>query len=386
MRMDGKVMEENRRITIIQIDEIRWYNVGAWYAVNLSRGLAEMGHRVIFISGKGLPPGEKAREAGLEVMDDFSFSPSRFPHEARGLARIINKTGARLICAHRAGSMNLALMARMLERENNAAVVRARFDARPVKTGRLNGAIYRLIDGVLSPNSETARRHVVGLGMPPEKVRVLPGGVDTELFRPVGEADKVRLNLGVPAESPLVGIVGRLDHVKGHEHFLRAAAQAAEKIPDARFAIIGKQVNITVARLKKLAQELNISHKLVFVSSEVEVNKLVAALDVGVVASTGSEALSRVALEYMACAVPVVATRVGGLPETVENGVTGLTVPPADAVAMAEAIRRLLTDKATARKMGEAGRKRAVELYSRPELARRAGKFFMEIINRRAKQ
>jgi len=377
-------MEGNSRITILQVDEIRWFNIGAWYAVNLSVGLAELGHRVIFISKKGAPPGQRAREAGLEVIDDFSFSTCGFPRDAGKLARIIRETGPRLICAHRAPGMNLALLARKLERNHNPAVIRARFDTRPVKTGRLNRAIYRLVNGVLAPNSDTADRHVTGLEMPPEKVRVMPGGVDTRTFRPVDSTGDIKNEFGIPSDSPLVGVVGRLDHVKGHEHFLKAAAQLARRIPSARFAIIGKEVNITVARLKKLAERLNISDRLVFVSSEIEINRLVAALDVGVVSSTGSEALSRVALEYMACGVPVVATRVGGLPETVEEDVTGLIVPPADAGAMAEAVYRVLADASTARKMGEEGRRRAVKLYSRAALAESADKFFMEIINRGA--
>ncbi len=378
-------MEENRRITILQVDEIRWYNIGAWYAVNLSVGLAELGRRVIFISGKDKPPGAKARNAGLEVIDDFSFAPSRFPGEVRKLARVINETGARVVCAHRAGSMNLALMARMLERKTNPALVRARFDTRPVKTGRLNREIYNLTDGVLVPNSEIADRHVAGLGMPAEKVRLMPGGVDTQLFQPIDSKAEIKRELGVPEEAPLVGMVGRLDHVKGHEHFLEAASMVAEKMPDARFVIVGEEINITVARLKKLADKLNIPDKLVFVNSRIEINRLVAALDVGVVSSTGSEALSRVALEYMACGVPVVATRVGGLPEMVENETVGLTVPPANPGAMADAVQRMLEDPDDARKMGGEGRRRAVELYSREALARKAEKFFTEIINRRVR-
>ncbi len=377
-------MENTRKISILQIDEIRWFNVGAWYAVSLSRGLVELGRRVVFVAKGDLPPAVAAREAGLETRSDFTFSTWRLVAESRKLAELAQEVKADVICAHRAWSMNVAIGARMMLPAPGPVIVRARIDIRPIKSGAGNRFIYRrMVDGVVTPNSVSAARHEEAMGIPPERIKTIPGGVDTEIFKPGDSTRVVWEEWGVPTSALLVGLVARLDHVKGHGHFLKAAALVNKEFPQAYFAIIGEETNVKVADLEREAEKLGIRSKVVFVGRRSDVHRCTAALDIGVIASTGSEALSRVALEYMSCELPVVATSVGGIPDVVEDSKTGLVVPPANPAAMADAIKKLIKRQEAAKSMGIEGRKRAESLYSRKALASKTADFYLELIERR---
>jgi len=380
-------MGKSGNIRIIQIDEIRWHNVGAWYAVSLSRGMAELGHEVFFIGKDDLPPVVMAREAGLTVRNDFKFNALRFISESRKLANIAKEFQADVICAHRAWGMNMALAARAMLPKPGPVMVRTRVDARAVKAGLGNRFLYRdMVDGVVVTDGRSLFRYKQDLGMLPERIRLLPGGVNTEAFKPDESARKIREEWGVPPDAPLIGLVARIDYVKGHRHFLEAASEVTKKIPTAYFAIIGEEVNVKISDLKRMANELRIFDRVIFIGFRQDIPRCVAALDIGVISSTGSEALSRVALEYMACALPVVATTVGGIPDIVEDGTVGYMVPPGDSGKMAEAIIKLIEQPDMAKRMGQEGRNRAVNIYSRKEVARETINFYLELIERRVKK
>lgn len=374
-------MANDRKLGIVSIDEIRWYNVGAWFAVMQARGLAELGHRAVFIAKTGLPPGIEARKMGLHVHDDFSFGAVKFIDEARKLARIAKELQAEVICAHRAGGMNLAIAARSLLPHPKPIIVRARYDARPVKSGLAAKYQYRnIIHGVMVPNKQCASMHINNLNMPEDRVRVVHGGVDVDLFRPDKSARAVREELRIPLDSPLIGLVARLDIVKGHNHFLQAAALISNDFPEARFAVIGKEINIKTEDLKILSKRLGIEKNVIFIGERPDVNRIVAALDVGVVSSVGSEALSRVLLEYMACGIPAVATKVGGIPDVLEDEKAGYLVAPENTAEMANAVKKILGDRDAAAAMGREGRRLAESIYSIKSVANKSLEFFQYLI------
>ena len=343
-----------------------------------------MGHKAVFVAKGNLPPGVKAREAGVDVRNDFTFSPLKLITEARRLADIFREIDANVVCAQRAAGMNLALAARGLMRGPGPAIVRARIDTRPVRSGFANRRIYgKMVDGVAAANRACASRHIDALGMEKNRVRVLIGGVDVAFFKPDETARELKTEWGVPVDAPLVGMVARLDFVKGQDDFIDMAALVARDFPEARFALIGKEINVKVNNLKERAASRGVGDRVFFVGERPDINRCVASLDVGVVASTGSEALSRVALEYMACGVPVVGTEVGGIPDVIEDGVVGRMVPPARPEKMADAIKEILGNPDDASRMGAGGRKRTVDLYSREKFAEATVEFYKELIESR---
>lgn len=213
---------------------------------------------------------------------------------------------------------------------------------------------------------------LIAAGVDPERVVVIPNGVDLDRFRLDTPPAPVRGELGLPRDLPLVGIFARLAPWKGHPVFLEAAARLVASGASAHFLIVGDAAFDDPSYgegLMDLARERGLSGRAHFLGYRADVPALMAATDVVVHASVLPEPLGLTPLEAMALGKAVVAVGVGGPRETVEPGRTGLLVPPEDPGAMADAIARLLADPASARRMALAGRRRVEEGYNQARLA-----------------
>lgn len=194
-------------------------------------------------------------------------------------------------------------------------------------------------------------------------------GIETDLFHP-GEAAALRGALGVSPAQTLVGIVCRLDVWKGVDVFIDAAAKVARDHPDVRFVVVGGPVSGLedyAATLRTHARTCGLESVLTWTDwtyGPTDMPEVHRAIDILVLASSQPEPFGLVVVEGMATARPVIATAHGGPCELIEDGVTGLLVPPGDADALAGAIRTLITDRARAHAMGVAGRLRADSHYS----------------------
>lgn len=211
--------------------------------------------------------------------------------------------------------------------------------------------------------SEAVRQRLVER-MDRERIRVIYNGEELERFSEASGAT-IRRELGDGAEY-LVGMVARLTDEKDYETFLRAARKISEKKPGTRFLIVGEDPTPDGKRrryLEALAAELGLQKKVIFTGQREDVPAVMAGLDL-LVHCAHQEGFGRVLVEAMAAATPVVATRVGGIPEVVEEGETGLLVPPGDAEGTAEATVALLEDAGRRKEMGLAGQRRVRERFS----------------------
>jgi glycosyltransferase involved in cell wall biosynthesis len=237
-------------------------------------------------------------------------------------------------------------------------------------TTRLLSVTERVRDDLLARRIGTA-----------ERFEVVTLGLDLERFE---RADRLRGELrgelGVEADAPLVGIVARLVPVKAHELFLAAAVKVAAAIPACRFLVVGDGERR--AELEALAQSLGLAGRVIFMGWRADLDRVYADLDV--VALTSKNEGSPVALiEGMAAGRPVVSTRVGGVPNVVEDGVTGLLVADGDADGMAAAIRRVLEEPDMARRLGAAARETIVARYAAPRLLRDIDRLYVRLLAER---
>jgi glycosyltransferase involved in cell wall biosynthesis len=176
---------------------------------------------------------------------------------------------------------------------------------------------------------------------------------------------QLRAELGIPADVPLVGIVARLVPIKAHEVFLRAAAILAAREAGARFLIVGDGERR--AELEALSTNLGLGRSVEFLGWRPDLDRVYADLDLVVLCSR-NEGLPVALIEAQAAGRPVVATRVGGVPDLVVSGDTGLLVPPDDPDALARAIQSLLDDVEMRDRLGKAGRRRVVPAYNAERL------------------
>lgn len=192
----------------------------------------------------------------------------------------------------------------------------------------------------------------------------VPNGVDTRLYRPAPVNWNTHQELRRNA-SHVVLIIGHLSDVKGYPTFLHAAARIAAQLPDCLFLALGGETTGPgpLERYERLARELGLSDRVRFLGFRSDVADVMRAADIIVLPSL-SEGLPLVILEAMACAKPVVATPVGGIPEALIDEETGLLVPPNESEALAKAVLRVLNNRHLARRMAINGRRRAEAYFS----------------------
>ena len=212
------------------------------------------------------------------------------------------------------------------------------------------GALRHVLDRALDPVTDAyfGVAHaqvpyiVEQLGLPERKVRIIHNGVDTEAMRV--EDTSVRHELGLDDEHQLVGTLAALRPEKDLETFLHAAALVSGHRPLARFLVVGDGPRRTT--LENLARELGLEHRVVFMGQRTDVAAVLSAMDVFVLTSYTVECFPMALLEAMACSTAAVCTAVGGIPELVDEGVTGYLVPPKDPEALAERLAELLRSPA----------------------------------------
>lgn len=199
------------------------------------------------------------------------------------------------------------------------------------------------------------------VGIAGQRIQVVYNGVQPLSRCTDGEILHCKADLGIPTGDQVVGLVGSLYPVKGHRFLLEAVPDLLKRFPQTTFLIIGRgELEVT---LKSQAQELGIDKKVLFLGLREDVSRLLSIMDVFVQPSL-SEGLSMAILEAMMAAKPIVATDVGGNPELVIQGETGLLAKPQDSNALAECLRKFLQDRSMAKSFGAAGRERAVQLFS----------------------
>ncbi|HEV8335219.1 MAG TPA: GT4 family glycosyltransferase PelF [Candidatus Polarisedimenticolia bacterium] len=226
-------------------------------------------------------------------------------------------------------------------------------------------------------NSETGKAFTAEhFRVPPERIKVIPNGVDAARFTPPLFPAAIRPELGIPPGAPLVGLIGRITAQKRVDIFLEAARRVSEKLPGARFLIVGKGELMEAMRRK--TSQLGLDDLAIFTGGRDDVPDLLAALDLLVLCSD-DEGLPNVILEAMAARKPVVATDVGACRELVAEGVTGHLVARRDSEALAAAILRVLLLPDRGRAIGEAGHRRAVGEFGVDAMAAKFRDLFQEV-------
>lgn len=212
---------------------------------------------------------------------------------------------------------------------------------------------------------------------PLEKIVVIPNGIGTPA--PPAGADRTEA-LRLSADDRVVGTITRLVWKRGHEELLKAAALIARAEPAAKLLVVGD--GPLRRSLEEQARGLGLNGGVRFLGAIPQAARLLPHFDVFVLSSVW-EGMSNGLLEAMAAGRPVVATRVGGNPEVIVDGETGLLVPPKNPQALAEAVLRLLRDRELARRLGEAARRRVESEFTLEQMVQRLEALYDDLLARR---
>jgi len=323
---------------------VRWWNANAYYAISLAEALSKLGHKIYVAGDPGYPPTIKAKEAGLETIEIrfASFNPLILLKDWYKLFSFVKEKNIDLIHAHRSEDHLLnAFIAKKLK----IPLLRTLGDVRPPKDNYINRWLhFKATDYHISSSESNLTRYYSTWPDFKPNCSVIPGGIRSEEIFKIEENQELHKQFDLPEDSKVVGIIARLSPVKDHATFIMAASLVLENIPEAVFLISGIEVEITRNDLKALSESVNLNSNILILDRHEPVNELLSVLDVGVIASKGSEVISRVAMEYLATGVPVVATDVNVLPEIIENERNGFIVPSENPYEMSEAIVKILQD------------------------------------------
>ena len=223
---------------------------------------------------------------------------------------------------------------------------------------RLGDFVLRRADRIVAV-SAARKAALIAQGCSPAKLVTVHNAVTL----PSGCVDvaAVRRELGLRVDRPLIAVIGRLSPEKGQAHFVGAMADVVRALPDVQALVLGEGQD--EGGLRAQAASLGLGEAVRFVGYRRDLDRIYPAIDLLVLPSL-SEGLPNVVLEAMAHARAVVATRVGGVPEVVDDGVSGVLVPAADAPALARAIVEVLRDEPRRAAMGEIARARIVRDFS----------------------
>ena len=395
-RRQRQVVVPHTKIKILHVIARLCVSGAVIHVVDLSADLNPLGFESLLVTGRENPGEGSLLEYALsrsiqpilipEMAAEFSIKPQDLQALIK-LYRLIREQKPHIVNTHTAKAGFLGRIAASMARvpvvihTYHGHVLHGYYGrAKNAALRRMERALGHLTDRIIAVDPQV-KRDLVGYHVaPPEKIVVIPYGLHLEPYLGCEvHRGEFRRELGLPAEAKLVGIVGRIFPIKNHRLFLDAAALIVQQDPKTRFVIVGD--GILRPEMEEHAHRQGIAGKITFTGWRQDLPRVYADLDLLAVTSN-NEGTPFTAIEAMAAGRPVVATRVGGLPDLIDEGQTGYLVPPGDARAVAEAMLRLLHAPETARHMGQAARARVRDGFEVRRLVQDTEHLYLRLLAR----
>ena len=326
------------------------------------------------------------QEASEKTIFDASRAGHKFQFLVRSFARIMKTYRPHIVHSRNWGAIEAVFAARLagvpvaIHSEHGYEL--DMLDGLPMRRRLLRRAAYGLTDAVFTVSSDLRDYHARQVWISPSRIRVLANGVDSERFAPSAERKaSSRASLGLPASSIVIGSVGRLVPIKGHAGLLDAAEMLLSRGVDLFVVLVGDGSELGHLRAKAAALPY-LSARVHFLGASKNVAEALNAMDVFVLPST-SEGMSNTLLEAMSAGLPVVATRVGGNPELIEDQVSGLLFSVGNIRELAGNLERLVASREYRESFGAAARARILTNYSLESMLSKYRDLYKELAARR---
>jgi glycosyltransferase involved in cell wall biosynthesis len=361
----------------VHVDTARTWRGGQNQVLVTVLGLRALGHRTALVAH---PSGELRRRAE-EGLDFFPLAPRTEMDlgAAWRLSRILKQLRPDVVHAHDPHGVAMAAIAlSMSTLPTQPRLIASRRVDFHLRSSALSRWKYRQVDCFICA-SEAIRTMLVGDGIEQQRTVIVHEGIDLARVKAAPPAE-LHKELWLPHEAPIVGNVAALVPHKGQKYLIDAAARLLRDAPDTRVIIAGEG-ELHEALAHQIKQH-HLEKHVILAGFRLDVLSVHKAFDVFVMSSV-TEGLGTSLLDAMACARPVVATRVGGIPEVVVDGETGFLVPPRDPEALAAAIVRLVRDRGLREKMGAAGLARVQSAFSAEHMVKNTLRVYQRVAQRR---
>lgn len=355
------------------------------HLLSLVKGLRERGHTADVAFFKNPTLREEFLATGAELFDlstRRTFSPLLIPR----LARILVRGRYQIVHTHLLKADSYGALAGVLAR--TPVILASKHNdeiaLRNPRVATVHGLLSRLDQRVIVL-SDYVGRYVASVGkVDPARIDRVYYGVRPATTATMEDGARLRAELGIPGNAPLVATVGRLMEQKGLVYLLQAMEILRDRLPEARLLMVGDSQDGRDGYKTDLLRQweaMGLQERVIFTGVRNDVPAVMQAIDLFAMASLW-EGFGLVFLEAMAAARPIVATEVSAIPEVVEDGVTGLLVPPRDPRALAEAMLRLLTDRECAAAMGQAGLLKLKQQFSEDKMVESIEQIYYQLWRR----
>lgn len=336
--------------------------------------MRERGHELAVVSRPGARIIERAKEAGFATFTVDMRGAIDFPAIFK-LRRVMREFGADIVNTHSGRDTQLAGMAARSMR-NRPRLVRTRHLALPI-TSKFS---YSVLPDHVVTVSKFVENYLVEAGIARQKITTVPTGVDFSRYDRSTVAGNLRAELGLSADALLIGTVAILRAKKGHAEILDAVPAVLQRFPNTHFVFAGdgaQTANLTA----RIAAD-GLGDRVHLLGLRRDVTNILASLDVFVL-PTHQEALGTAFIEAGAMGLPTVATNVDGVPEVIQDGLTGLLVPVHDGAAIAAALCKLLADPAYRQGMGANAAEFVRRKFSREAMAEGMELLYLQLLEER---
>ena len=356
---------------ILQLMSCRGWSSDAYWAARVTRELERRGHLVTLGCRAGTETRviDRARREGVARVTTLALAGGTRPvadgGDLRRLRAMLPEVD--VVHVHRGKEHWLAAVANRLI-PTPRPIVRTRHIAQAVRPHAANRWLYGRATAFVVTVTEAIRHQYVAAGLvEPDRVAALPGGADTERYRPVAREPETYARLGGTRHRPLIGMIAGLRVMKGHTIVVEAAARLVARGVCPHFVFVGRGPMEPAVRAA--IERAGLGSQFTFAGFVDDLTATLAALDVVLYTPLESDGMSRVIFEYLAAGRPLIASRVGVVPEVLTDGQHAALVPAGEAEVLAEALERLLRDPATAARLAEAGRRLVEQRYSGARIA-----------------
>ncbi|MBX7245112.1 MAG: glycosyltransferase family 4 protein [Candidatus Sumerlaeaceae bacterium] len=304
------------------------------------------GHKAFLAAAKGLDLAARAKIAGVPLIEmnlGSGFHPFQDMSDLRQLKNIIQSQSIDIVHCHR-GKEHWLAATLAATGGLKQPIVRTRHVVLPLRGHVFNKWLFRNhVDKVICVSKATARSLDRLSPAIDSKVAIIYSAVDQQRFQPTRRSEEWRRARGLSPDDLLVGLIARIQSIKGQRIFFKSASLLASQFPTMRFLVSGAGKPHHFEIMSRNAARLGLEDRFLLEPWMDDIETAIASMDISVIASLGSEGSSRILYESWASGVPVIGTEVGCLPELV-NGEIGALVKPGDAEALAAAINVLARD------------------------------------------
>ena len=370
------------RLVIAQANFHQLWGGQAEVVLSLAQSLTARGHRAIVVAPAESQLAVRAAEAKLETFTGCRFARGFRPHAFFGdwarLHGFLKRNGVQILHCHGSQDHWLGAFA-TLGLSHPPRIVRTRHNIYPVRNHCFNRWLFRDKTSQVITIFNGQGRFFTDSGLlQPDRLFTLHSPLPQEFVDARDVAPVLRAELRLPADAPVVGFVGAFHPDKAPMDFVSAAEQLARENPKIQFCMAGFGPLLEPVRERIAAAGL--SSRIHLLGFRKDIANVIASFDLVALTSVTREASSTVLKQAGSLSKPVVATDVGGTREVVEDGVTGIVIPPGNVPALTQAIRSLLNDPARAAAMGKAGRERVVTQFAAHAIAAKTEELYRRVL------